>query len=84
MGAFTIIENGARIGKGAVVGAYCKICARVEVKEGAEVEDGTVVYGAGWGEWRREGTGGGLDVRGMRRAYVAEIGEVLRRIWTGK
>ena len=82
IGAYTIIEAGAKVGKGVVLGEHCKVCAMVEVKEGAVVGNGTVVYGSGWGEWRNEH--GRQEAEGMRRAAVSEQYEVLRRCWTGK
>lgn len=82
VGAYTIIESGAKIGKGAVVGSDCKVCAGVEIGEGAVVEDGTVVYGSGWGERRKVKKGLGLD--GMRKTWVDLQGEALRKMWTGK
>ena len=82
IGAYTIIEAGAKVGKGAVIGEHCKICAMVQVGEGAVVGNGIVVYGSGWGEWRSEH--GRQETEGMRRAAVSEQYEVLRRCWTGK
>ena len=82
MGAYTIIEAGAKIGKGAVVGSNSKVCAGVEIGEGMVVEDYTVVYGSGWGERRKTKKGSGLD--GMRKTWVDLQGEALRRMWTGK
>lgn len=84
IGAYTIIESGVKVGRGAKIGTVCKICAGVEVGEGAVVEDGMVVWGNGWGEWRREGKGKMLDPLSVRRAWVGEMLEVLRRGWTGK
>ena len=46
IGAYTIIEAGAKIGKGTVVGANSKVCAGVEIGEGMVVEDDSVVYGS--------------------------------------
>ena len=82
IGAYTIIEAGAKVGKGTVVGEHCKVCALVELGEGAVVGDGVVVYGSGWGEWRSEQ--GRQELEGMRRKAVTEQIEVLRRCWTGK
>ena len=82
IGAYTIIEAGAKIGKGTVVGANSKVCAGVDVGEGMVVEDDTVVYGSGWGERRKEKPGLGLDT--MRKARVDMQGDTLRRMWTGK
>ena len=82
IGAYTIIEAGAKVGKGAVIGDHCKVCAMVQVAEGAVVGNGIVVYGSGWGEWRSEHER--QEREGMRRAAVSEQYEVLRRCWTGK
>ena len=82
IGAYTIIEAGAKVGKGAVIGEHCKVCAGVQLEEGAVVGNGMVVYGSGWGEWRSEQ--GRQDLEVMRRAAVSEQYEVLRRCWTGK
>ena len=82
IGAYTIIEAGAKLGRGAVIGEDCKVCAGVQLREGAVVGNGMVVYGSGWGEWRSEQ--GRQDLEGMRRAAVSEQYEVLRRCWTGK
>ena len=82
IGAFTIVEAGAKVGKGAIVGERCRICAKVEVGQGAVVEDRTVVYGNAFGESRVEKGGGVLDER--REGWIREHGETLRRIWTGK
>lgn len=82
IGAYTIIEAGAKVGKGAIIGEHCKVCAMVQVGEGAVVENGMVVYGSGWGESRSEH--GRQEAAGMRRAAVSEQYEVLRRVWTGK
>lgn len=82
IGAYTIIEAGAKVGRGAVIGDHCKVCAGVQLAEGAVVGNGMVVYGSGWGEWRSEQ--GRQDLEGMRRAAVSEQHEVLKRCWTGK
>ena len=82
IGAYTIIEAGARIGKGTVVGANSKVCAGVEIGEGMVVEDDTVVFGSGWGERRMAKKGLGLD--GMRKPWVDLQVDTLRRMWTGK
>ena len=82
IGAFTIIEAGAKIGKGTVVGANSKVCAGVEIGEGMVVEDDCVVYGSEWGGRRKEKKGLGLD--GMRKRWVHLQGEALKRMWTGK
>ena len=82
IGANTIIEAGAKIGKGTVIGANSKVCAGVEVGEGMIVEDDTVVYGSGWGEQRKEKKGLGLN--GMRKVWVEMQQDTLRRMWTGK
>lgn len=82
IGAYTIIEAGAKIGKGTVVGANSKVCAGVHIGEGIVVEDNTVVYGSGWGEERKEKKGLGLD--GMRKTWVDLQEDTLRRMWTGK
>ena len=82
IGAYTIIEAGAKIGQGTVVGANSKVCAGVELGEGMVVEDDSVVYGSEWGGRRREKKGLGLD--GMRKGWVHVQGETLKRMWTGK
>lgn len=82
IGAYTIIEAGAKVGRGALIGEHCKVCAMVELGEGAVVGNGMVVYGSGWGEWRSEQ--GRQELEGMRKAAVSEQIEVLRRCWTGK
>lgn len=82
IGPYTIIEAGAKIGKGTVVGANSKVCAGVEIGEGMVVEDDTVVYGSGWGERRKGKKGLGLD--GTRKVWVDSQGDTLRRMWTGK
>lgn len=82
IGAYTIIESGAKVGSQVRVGVGCKICAGVELGPGVVVEDGMIVWGSGWGEWRREDPK--LDPLVLRRAWVGEMLEVLRRGWTGK
>ena len=82
IGAYTIIEAGAKIGKGTVIGANSKVCAGVEIGEGTVVEDNTVVYGSAWAERRKEKEGLGLD--GMRKSWVEMQQGILRRMWTGK
>lgn len=84
IGAYSIIESGAKVGKGAKIGAGCKICAGVELGEGVVVEDGMVVWGNGWGLWRKEERGAKLDPLVVRRAWMGEMLEVLKRGWTGK
>lgn len=81
IGAYTIIEAGAKIGKGTVVGANSKVCAGVEIGEGMVVDDNTVVYGSG-GERRKEKKGLGLDR--ARKVWVDLQEDTLRRMWTGK
>ncbi|KAL2040986.1 hypothetical protein N7G274_006444 [Stereocaulon virgatum] len=82
IGAYSIVEAGARIGKGAVIGERCKICAGVFVGEGVEVEDGVVVWGSGWGQYRREVRREVFE--GGRERVVGEMEGVLRRGWSGK
>ena len=82
IGAYTIIEAGARIGKGAKIGERCKICAGVVVGEGVVVGDGIVVWGSGWGECRREERR--TEFGGLREKRVREQGDVLKRGWIGK
>ena len=81
IGAFTVIETGAIIGKKAIVGSNCKICARVEIREGDVVEDNTVVFGSAWGERRVEGKGCLMGEK--QGAWLKEQGTVLRRAWAG-
>ena len=82
IGAYTIIEAGAKVGNGAVVGQRCRICAKVEVGTGTTVQDRTVVYGNAFGEGRVEKEGGVMDER--REEWIEGHGEALRRTWTGK
>ncbi|MCJ1458257.1 hypothetical protein MMC28_008628 [Mycoblastus sanguinarius] len=82
VGAYTVVEAGAKIGRGAVVGENCKICAMVEIAEGEVVGDFTVVYGNGWGERRVEKRGVGLDE--MRKGLIEGQADVLRKGWNGK
>ncbi len=84
VGAYTIVESGAKVGRDAKIGTGCKISSGVELGEGAVVEDGVVVWGSGWGKWRSEGKGKSLDPLAVRRAWVGEMLEVLRRGWIGK
>ncbi len=78
IGAYSVIEVGAKIGKGAVIGEHCKVCALVEVGEGEVIGDGTVVYGNGWGERRVERERAGL------KALVEAQRHTLKGLWTGK
>ena len=82
IGAYTIVEAGAKIGKGTVIGANSKVCAGLEVGEGIVIGDNTVVYGSGWGEQREAQDGLGLN--GMRKAWMESQEDSLRRMWTGK
>ena len=82
IGPYTIIEAGAQIGKGTVIGANCKVCGGIRIGEGMIIEDDTVVYGSGWGERRKVTKGLGLD--GMRKIWVNSQEETLRKMWTGK
>ena len=82
IGAYTVIEAGAKIGKGTVIGAHSKVCAGVEIGEGMVVEDDTVIYGSGWGERRKEKKGVGLD--GMRKRWVDMQGDSVKRMWNGR
>lgn len=82
IGDFTIVETGAKTGRGAVVGKNCKICAQVQIGEGEVIEDSTVVFGSGWGERRVEGRGDLMDEK--RERWMREQRKVLRRAWTGK
>ena len=82
IGAYTIIEAGAKIGKGTVIGANSKVCAGLEIGEGVVIGDNTVVYGSGWGEQRTEQGVLGLD--GMRKVWMESHEDILRRMWTGK
>lgn len=82
IGAYTVIEAGAKVRKGAVVGANSKVCAGVEIGEGMVVEDDTVVYGSEWGERRKERMGLGLDA--VRKIWVDLQEDTLRGMWRGK
>ena len=82
IGAYTIIEAGAKIGKGTVVGANSKVCAGVEIGEGTVIEDNTVVYQSGWGGRRKERNAFGLE--GNSKRLVELQGDTLRRMWTGR
>ena len=82
IGAYTIIEAGAKIGKGTVVGVNSKVCAGIDIGEGMVVEDDSVVYGIEWGGRRKEKKGLGVD--GMRKRWIQVQGETLKRMWTGK
>lgn len=82
IGAFTTVEVGASIGKGAVIGRDCRICSKVEVGDEEVLEDGVVVLGSLWGE-RRVEMGDGM-LKEKRRLLVVEQGGVLRKAWTGK
>ena len=82
IGAFTVVEAGAKVGRGAVIGKNCKICARVQIGEGEVVGYDTVVFGSGWGERRAEKRGGAMD--GKREVWVKAQKEVLKKAWTGK
>ena len=85
IGDYSIIEAGAKLGKGCVVGEGCKVCSLVTVPEGGEVGDGMVVWGEGWDQRRREGgMGANGEGRRVRREGVQGLGEVYRRLWTGK
>ena len=82
LGAFTIVEAGAKIGRGVVIGRNCKICAQVEVADGDTVGDNVVIFGNGCGQRRVEKRGGVME--GKRGAWVGELGGALRRAWSGK
>ena len=84
VGDYSIIEAGAKVGKGARIGGYCKICAKVEVPEGGVVEDGMVVWGDGWGERRMEEEGKGLRSPGMREGMVEAVAGGVRAVWKVK
>lgn len=85
IGSCCVIEAGARIGKGAILGDGCKVCALVEVGEGEFVGDGEVVYGSGSGERRVErGMEKGGEGRKLRLEMAEKLGELYKRLWTGK
>lgn len=85
IGAYAVIGAGARLGKGCVVGDGAKICPLVEVGEGVVVRPGEVVWGAGWGERRVDGGMGiGRDGVRVRKEAVEGLGEMYRKLWTGK
>ncbi|KAL9104177.1 MAG: hypothetical protein Q9163_000829 [Psora crenata] len=87
IGARTIIEVGAKVGKGTIIGANCKVCAMVEIAEGEVVGDNTVVWGNRWDE--RMINGDEKEVARVvtdrgRRAMIGGFAETLRGVWTGK
>ena len=82
IGAYTVVEAGAKIGKGTVVGANSKVCAGIEIGEGIVVEDNTVVYQSGWGGRRKEKRAFG-QYR-VRKRLVELQEDTLRRMWTGR
>ena len=85
IGAYSIIEVGARIGKGAMIGANCKICAMVEIAEEEVVRDCTIVWGNGWGERRVEVVKEEMGAMEEGRKLAVEgLGKVLRSLWTAK
>ena len=85
VGDYSIIEAGAVVGKGARIGRYCKICAKVEVAEGGVVEDGMVVWGdGGWDRRRMEEEGKGLRGQGVREGMVEGVVGGVRAVWKGK
>lgn len=85
MGDYSIIEAGAVVGKGARIGRYTKICAKVQVAEGGVVEDGMVVWGdGGWDQRRMEEEGKGLRREGMREGMVEGVVGGVRAGWKGK
>lgn len=85
IGAHTIIEAGAKIGKGAVIGEHCKVCAKVEIGEADVIENDTVVYGMRWDERRIEKDGRGLGgIEGARKGMMEGQRNTLKSLWTGK
>ena len=84
IGDYTIIEVGAEVGEGAVIGAYCKVCAGVRVGSGEKLEDGTVVWGSEWGQRRVEQEGKGLRAADGRRLMAEGLGEGMRALWSTK
>jgi len=85
VGNWTIIEAGAYVGKGAVVGEHCRICARVKVEEGDFIRSHTVVYGNQHGERRVERENDGLcGVQGTRKVLIEGQNRSLRSLWTSK
>ncbi|KAH0544542.1 hypothetical protein FGG08_001314 [Glutinoglossum americanum] len=70
VGEGTILEAGAKVGRGASVGSYCRVAARGVVAEGEFVGDGEVVLGGGLGKRTEAFTEFGRDLRfliGVRR-----------------
>lgn len=85
IGAYTIIETGAKVGKGAVIGEHCKICAKVEIGEAEMIENDMVVYGNRWDERSIEKEGRGLGgIERARKGMMEGQRDTLRSLWTGK
>ena len=82
IGDFTVVETGAKIGRGAVIGRNCKICAQMEVREEEVIGDDVVIFGNGWDQRRVDRKSGAVSE--MRERWVKEQEQVLRRMWTGK
>ena len=82
IGAFTVIETGAKIGRGAVVGKNCKICACAEVREEEVIGDNVIVFGNGWDQRRMDRRDEVMSA--TRERWVMEQGLFLRKTWTGK
>jgi dynactin-6 len=77
VGTGSVLEAGAKVGRGAMVGNWCRISAHGVVGEGECVEEGEVVLGSGLGR-RKEGINTvGREVRAMigekRRKCEAEL-----------
>ena len=86
VGAYAVIEAGARLGRGCVIGEGAKVCALVQVEPGAVVGAGEVVWGDGGWDRRRSDGGMGRGGEGIRyrKEAVEGLGAVYRRVWTGK
>ena len=84
VGAYSMIEAGAKLSKNAEVGARCKVCAMVEITEKI-VGDDIVFWGNGWDERRLQKIEKGVEKAGVERnAMVEGMAETLRGVWTGK
>ena len=84
IGDHTIIEARATVGKDAVIGRNCKICAGVKLRDGENVEEGTIIWGDSWDQRRVEHDGKGLRAGAGRKGLVEGLGDGLRAVWTTK
>ena len=84
IGSHTTIEAHCRIGKEAVIGAYCKVCSGVEVGEKAVLTEGTLVWGSGWDQRRVESDVQKDNVHSTRRQLADGLNAGIRAIWSPK